>query len=215
MNPLKPIYFNDLGRIYRVVVVVCVATLTVGCAPKSRIATDPFRRQPAAPAIPGDPRYETGSVFDRANESARQRDIALDVQSSPVSDLPAASGGGDPFIPTSRANDPSVPDPFLNAASGTPAISAADPSAPNSTTGLAGSRYEQYELIRKRLDKVGAYNFHFDKDPQSNETLFSCELPYPDNASLFRVFEARSPDELKAMLAVTEQVEKWVAERTR
>lgn len=77
------------------------------------------------------------------------------------------------------------------------------------------SRFEIYEGVRQRLDRAAAHNFQFHRDPATNETTFSCELAYPDNPALIRVFEAKSPDELKAMLAVTEQVEKWITERKR
>jgi hypothetical protein len=79
-----------------------------------------------------------------------------------------------------------------------------------SASQVSASAFEEYERLRGRLDKIGAGNWKFDRDPKTGKTTFRCEVKYPDNPSLFRVFEAESPDEIKAMLAVVEQVEAWV-----
>jgi len=186
----------------------------IGCAPKSRIASDPFRRSNPPASIPDDPRYDGASTFERANESARRRDVSSDVATAPVGRPRLASVQTDvPYSSTGRnSSDPN--DPFLNAGSGPPAVRM-DRTDPNVfSSGEQGqSRFEVYENVRQRLDRAGAHNFQFQRDPATNDTIFSCELPYPDTPSLIRVFEAKSPDELKAMLAVAEQVEKWTAGR--
>lgn len=110
-----------------------------------------------------------------------------------------------PFIPTGQKSPGDAADPFLGGKAPGPPVSPSD-------TSEAASRFEQYESIRKRLDQAGATNFRSEKN-EAGETIFSCELPYPDNPAMFRVFESTSPDEQKAMLAVTELVEKWIAEQ--
>ncbi len=71
--------------------------------------------------------------------------------------------------------------------------------------------FELYEKVRRQLDAAGAKNWKFEKDPTSGESIFRVEMPHRNNPNLFRVFEAKSKDELKAMFAVAEQVQRWVA----
>lgn len=70
-----------------------------------------------------------------------------------------------------------------------------------------------YQSIRQRLDKAGARIDSLETDPASGQYVFRCMVPYAANPELVRVFAARDKDELKAMLAVTTEVEKWVANR--
>lgn len=189
-------------------VVLLVATLVIGlggCSPKARVLGDPFRRSNAPSSIPNDPRYDPQSnLFDRANESAREGDYSVTVPTSPAAEQ-ARQKEPTPFVPTGRpSSDPT--DPFLGDKTTGPAIAPTDP-APSGE-----SRFAQYESIRKRLDQAGAANFRSEKNEATGETTFSCELPYPDNPSMFRVFESTSLDEQKAMLAVTDLVEQWIAE---
>lgn len=68
-----------------------------------------------------------------------------------------------------------------------------------------------YAIIRQRLDRAGATNFRLETDERTREAVFQAAVPYPQEPDRMRVFKARDPDEGRAMLAVTEAVEAWVA----
>ena len=183
------------------------------------MATDPFRRtgqKGRAPQLANDPRYAldtSDSPTDRANAAAREQDFASDVTTDPAregGDLKEASDE-QPFKPASSrklGNDPIFRDDET-------AIHQT-PNADNTGNDPLGSSLGQtpfadYEKLRTRLDAAGATNWKFDRDDIAGETTFSCEVPYRKDPTTFRVFEAKSKDDLKAMLAVAEQVERWSA----
>lgn len=191
-----------------------------GCANQAKMANDPFRRTSQrgnARQLPNDPRYAFDTPqhpADRANALAREKDIAADVSTDPAGeegDLKEAADE-EPLGPTSSrkpASDPlfqNDPDAAIRPSSGT---AASDPLG----SSVGQTPFADYEKLRARLDAAGATNWKFDRDDVAGETTFSCEAPYPDNSTTFRVFEAKSRDELKAMLAVAEQVERWSVEQ--
>lgn len=195
-------------------------TLMVGCANQAKMANDPFRRtgqKGTARQLANDPRYAfdtSDRPTDRANAAAREKDFANDINTDPADeedeeDLKEA-GDEQPFKPASSrkpGSDPLVQDedqPAVRRSSNSE-IPGADPLG----SSVGQTPFADYEKLRARLDAAGATNWKFDKDDVAGETTFSCEAAYPNNPTTYRVFEAKSKDELKAMLAVAEQVERW------
>lgn len=186
----------------------------IGCANRPRLENDPFRRPSGAPpaSLQGsDPRYNLGqaqpSAFERANESARQRDFSADVSTDPMRDTPRVADARDDVFRS--ASQQSGNDPLLGTDPGGSDLGSGSRELDPRVTG--SPPLETYERIRERLEEAGARNWKFEKDANSGQTTFSCELPYRDSPNTVRVFEAQSANELKAMLAVTEQVERWVS----
>lgn len=200
---------------------ICALCLA-GCAGRARLADDPFRRPSAGGGAPAgstgfDPRYDSKSpdTFERANQSARQKDVSSNISTDPIDDRPkvaqTTSSEDDALRPASQREVDG--DPLLGS-NDRPAISRrpSEVDAFGSTTRVEGSdSIETYERVRERLERAGAKHWRFDKDAANGEIHFSCEVPYPGSSTKVRVFEASSGDELKAMLAVAEQVEKWVS----
>jgi hypothetical protein len=191
----------------------------LGCAPRSRMTRDPFRPQPAGRAQP--PLGPTSSGPWQDN----QRDVSRSRSTSPATDpdfpreannsatrestSPSYVGSGSSESqlnqkqPARAAQDAKTSNPATGAQPNGPTATTAAPS--HVTTG-------DYQSIRQRLDRAGARIDSLETDPETGMFLFRCVVPYQNNPELARVFAARDKDELKAMLAVTQEVEKWVAQ---
>lgn len=194
-----------------------LATLA-GCGPKAQLREDPFlpSSRGSRASVPSAPPQR--DVFQEASNAARDRDFSRGVSTSPSTDpfvdpnqrdLTAA---GDASAATNDhrrypVND-ARPQAWDDSAQEStpknlPATSQLDPSS----TSLAAD----YQTVRQRLDKIGARNIRSEKDEATGDYLFHCEIARPDDPHLLRVFEASDPDELKAMLAVTESAERFLA----
>lgn len=189
----------------------------VGCGPKAQLRDDPFL-PPAAgsrQSVPATPRER--DTFQTANDAARQRDLALGISTSPATDpfldsqpfqpgggpAVAASGSSDRRYPEDSYPDERSPSPWAEPASRQESLPATAATPANEPT-------NEYQTVRQRLDRIGAKNIRSEKEA-SGEYLFHCELEHPKQPGVLRVFEARHADEEKAMLAVTESAERWVA----
>lgn len=197
-----------------------------GCGPKAQLRDDPFL-PPAPgsrPTVPVAPRAT--DPFQSASDSARQRDFARGVSTSPVTDPLVDPNeryqpGGAPELtppvdgaPQNRADagadrrypaDPDLSSPWDEPASAPTAVSAVDAQPKENTPG------DTYQSVRQRLDKVGAKNIRSEKESNTGDYVFHCELEHPREPGVLRVFEARHASEEKAMLAVTESAERWHA----
>jgi len=190
--------------------------LVEGCANQAKMANDPFRRTSQrgnARQLPNDPRYAFDTPqhpVDRANALAREKDIAADLSTDPAHDEADLKEAADeePIGPTS-SRKPSTDPLFQNDADAAIRPNSGTRGGDPLGSSVGQTPFADYEKLRARLDAAGATNWKFDRDDVAGETTFSCEAPYPDNQTTFRVFEAKSKDELKAMLAVAEQVERW------
>lgn len=203
-----------------------------GCAQKGRMARDPFRPQPGSRAQSPQGPDSPGPWQDQ------NRDIARDRSTSPVTDplsgsgrAPYAGSGPAPYrddrSSADRGSDLRESDAKSQPAKKTQPAGPPDGAAPQDankgvggTVGgaAAGAKpsdaiVADYQSIRQRLDKAGARIDSLETDPASGQYVFRCMVPYAANPELVRVFAARDKDELKAMLAVTTEVEKWVANR--
>ncbi|MFO0946931.1 MAG: hypothetical protein U1D30_13460 [Planctomycetota bacterium] len=173
----------------------------VGCSPKAKLRDDPFlpgsrsprTNVPTAPP-PSDP-------FQSANLRAQERDSAMDVSTSPTTD---------PFY----ARDKVERRPAVPASGGTADRASAGVGNASAIADSGGNgATDEYRQVRQRLDKTGAKNIRSEKDEQSGEYHFHCEIPHPKDPAVSRVFEASHAEELKAMTAVTESAERWAAEQ--
>lgn len=182
------------------------------------MADDPFRRPAATQGNGGiDPRYDTGfghpETFERANETARQRDVSQDRTTDPARDQNQYARADEPKA--AREGAFAGADPLLDRNDRSAMQTVSGGQDRTDSVGINTDPFQRYEALRQRLDAVGARNWKFDKDPSTGVSTFTCEIPNPEKPSLLRVFEARSSDELKAMLAVVEQVERWAASMPR
>jgi hypothetical protein len=198
-----------------------------GCAGKARMADDPFRRPGYGSGSRGssggssdDPRYRTGAAiqetFEKANQSARGKDVSSDVSTDPLSDrLQAARQQAEGQLHSASDSVSEMArnklDPLMDSANQQVGRAKDRIEGLTKNLGEGSETFELYERVRKQLEVSGAKNWKFDKDEATGESIFRVELPHRNNPTLFRVFEAKSPDELKAMLAVAEQVDRWVA----
>jgi hypothetical protein len=129
---------------------------------------------------------------------------------------PLASGAGSPINSAAQAtmasNDPfissQVPQPQEIERPEDPAIAAA-PAEKRPTAEVS-----EFTRLRQRLDAAGARNLRSEKDPATGMYNFGCEIPHPGDPDTLRVFETQDPveDELEAMRAVTDAVERWLAD---
>jgi hypothetical protein len=189
------------------------------------MADDPFRRPgfesrgDSSSRNQDDPRYQTGAsvkeTFERANEKAREKDVSSNVSTDPLTDqLQAAREKAEnSFRSASESVSESARDqldPLMDSAKRS--YDQARQKIEGMTQNFAeGSEtFELYEKVRRQLDQSGAKNWRFEKDESTGESVFRVEVPHRNNPTLFRVFEAKSKDELKAMFAVAEQVQRWV-----
>lgn len=190
---------------------VIILAFVAGCANRPRLRRDPF---------------ETGAGNRNASvdgASTGNRDVARDVSTSPATDDPFYGGlaktGGRSFNPDpdSLAQDtPSQPEPFpATKDSVAGPVPATDDS--ESATQFAGqpktaaSPRDQYANLRNRLDAAGAQNFRSERDPSTGKYLVYCEVPIPSDSGSARAFEASDENELRAILAVVEAIEKWAS----
>ncbi|MBY0586519.1 hypothetical protein K2X85_05040 [bacterium] len=190
------------------------------------MADDPFRKPGfglggrSSGSSADDPRYRTGDrvkeTFDRANESARGKDVSSDVSTDPLSDrLQAARDKAEGSLRSASDSASELAreklDPLMDSAQRQMGQAQQKIEGMTKNFGEGSETFELYERVRKQLEVSGAKNWKFEKDEATGESIFRVELPHRNNPTLFRVFEAKSPDELKAMLAVSEQVQSWVA----
>jgi ElaB/YqjD/DUF883 family membrane-anchored ribosome-binding protein len=203
--------------------VFATLSLSAGCAGKAKMADDPFRR-PGYGSSGGrsgggsfsDPRYDTGAAvrdtFERANEKARDKDVSSDVSTDPLSDkLQASRNQAEGALRSASDSARDKLDPLINSANDQLDQARQKIEGMSQNFAEGSETFELYEKVRRQLDAVGAKNWKFEKDPASGESIFRVEMPHQNNPNLFRVFEAKSKDELKAMYAVAEQVQRWVA----
>lgn len=197
------------------VTLTLIAIVSGGCANRPRLRRDPFD-------VPAGNR---DTAFD-GRVGVAERDTARDVSTSPATDpflggvadrgnnanLPRADSKPQEDLAASDrafpATNDSVPPPV-------PATQSSEPPtrfAGQSSAPAATSIRDQYESIRRRLDAAGAQSIRSEKDPQSGKFLVYCEVPFPKQPELARAFEASDEDELRAMRAVTQAVEKWVTD---
>lgn len=191
----------------------------LGCASRGQQTRDPFlppSNRGAAPP-PGFPVRNAGP-----------QDSARDVSTSPATDPQTALAGGAlaprPLqtpgvgLGPAESSSPNVFEP-PRAAEPKPATGAepgatgaqTDRSAEPGQDAQAANTAQLQQSIRRRLDLAGARDLRLETDPVSGKPRFSCEVPYPGNPELARVFYAVHDDWTKAMLAVADAVEHWVA----
>lgn len=188
----------------------------IGCGPRAQLRNDPFASGPRG----------------RAPRSA-ERDRARDVPTTPAWDdrpgaIPGAPAAGDPLI-GERAMPPDAPfggpAPAPQPAVAGAGVPPTDPTRPDAPTPLAprtptaeavsrGARTPaeeaDFQAVRARLDRAGAKNKTVDVDPTTREVIFRCYIEHPRDPNVVRVFEARDPDELRAMQEVAAAIEDWV-----
>jgi hypothetical protein len=187
----------------------------LGCASRGQQVRDPFlppsNRGVAPP--PGFPVRNTGPL-----------DSARDVSTSPVTDPQIAGGAprslqtpGIGLGPVAGANPGVLEQPAAAeakpATAQAPAATASQAARPTELTpeAQAANTAQLQQSIRRRLDLAGARDLRLETDPVSGKHKFSCEVPHPGNPELARVFFAVHDDWTKAMLAVADAVENWVA----
>lgn len=179
-----------------------LALFLVGCSPKAKLRDDPFlpASRGSRPIVPATP--PPSDPFQAANLRAQERDSAFDVSTSPTTD---------PFYSRQRVESrPAIP--TANASGPAEGRSRDDPWAPR-TGDARSSATDEYRLVRQRLDGTGAKNIRSERDDETGEYRFHCEIPHPKDPAVSRVFEASHPEELKAMTAVTESAERWAADQ--
>jgi hypothetical protein len=70
----------------------------------------------------------------------------------------------------------------------------------------------RFEAIQRRLQELGAVYFRLeDTGGSPSRYRFRCELPLPGNATYLRPFEHEDADPDRAMQAVLDEVELWLA----
>lgn len=181
------------------------------------------------------------SLFAKGNDS-QQRDTTRDVSTSPATD-PLYGGDSlaekenDPLTPSADKSEPvkdvakdEKSDPFFDNGPKPPkgdenpsqrAYSFANDEQASASVAASNEKKDtavqpvalDYRSIRSRLDKVGARNIRLETDSATGETFFRCEIPNPKDPAVLRVFEASHPEDLAAMQAVVEAVEKWVTQQ--
>ena len=220
---LQPI---TTGRLVLLMLLVC---LMGGCGNRPQLRDDPFGGSSRGPRL--------SNPFRRS--TAAERDTTEPVSTSPSTDPfygdPVAKLGENvkpldtpppPAEPVS--SDPlhgDAANPFGDAPS--PRVPHADPSSGPDSLRFAGAEASEdatdsgetprsnYQQIRDQLDQFGARNLRLETDHTTGETFFSAEVPNPKDPAHLRVFEARHADDLAAMRAVAEAIEKWVTEQRR
>ncbi len=151
----------------------------------------------------------------------------------PVDTLPLAiadaspSPASSPALSQSQSQSPSqsaAASPTIDPLSMTPAVSAAgsptvSPSDLRSTDlverlppadiPVTTSRFES---VQRRLQELGAVYFRLEDTGETpGRYRFRCELPLPGNATYLRPFEHADADPDRAMQAVLDEVELWLA----
>lgn len=203
--------------------------LTVGCGPKSQLRDDPFSSGARTNASnqsrwhwPWTREPSAAKKKDRRDDSKDlsrdERDTAREVATSPLTPGERSSGGDrgprgdvDPF----KDSNPTPPTEAAFASSndregsGSGKSSRSDDSSNNANRSIPSPRALDYQNLRSRLDRAGARNKLLETDPATGEYLFRCEIPHPSDPHLVRVFEAKDPDELKAMASVVDAIDDW------
>lgn len=200
-------------RLFTLLLAIIAGTVS-GCANRPRLARDPFlpfRNRPAAATA--------------ADDQTPQRDLSRDVSTSPATDPFYGSTATSPTLlpkaDTTPQDDPKPqavaqndPPPPVNSTE-TPAVPATGNSNPAMQFASDSKQLvADYSVVRQRLDAAGVRNWRSERDEKTGEFNFYCEVPIPDNPELAQAFEAKDKEELRAMLAVTEAVEKWLREQT-
>ena len=215
-------------RAQRPLLFVITALALCGCGPRARLRDDPFR-----PPVPGSasasaatnvpPALDRGTAQNEASSRGSSEDNSpplnnsLDLLGTPVAheavDSPAVAGGASE-IPATSLNTPTKRAPSDTSRENPSTFAAATQVQP---LDVDSANAEVYRGIRQRLNRVGAQNFRIDTDPTTGDSYFYCEVPDPNDPNVLRAFENIEPtgDAAKAMLAVTEKIEEWLAEQRR
>ncbi|MFM7070903.1 MAG: hypothetical protein ACKO38_03790 [Planctomycetota bacterium] len=117
--------------------------------------------------------------------------------------------------PTSPPIDPLNMTPAVSAA-GSLAVSPADLRSSDSVARLPPADIpvttSRFETIQRRLQELGAVYFRLEDTGETpGRYRFRCELPLPGNATYLRPFEHEDADPDRAMQAVLDEVELWLA----
>lgn len=186
----------------------------LGCSNAPKLARDPFLpggRQPAPVTTSTQARDNqreisnspaTDPFFGARQQNrprGRQQSVAADGSANETM-TPAFSNDAVAFARDDSSSEPSGPAPqAVNATS-------KDEQKPAEATDV------DFQKIRQRLENAGVNrNWRVELNPTTKEYEFYCEVPIPDKPGIARAFTASDESEFRAMLAVTEAVEKWIA----
>jgi hypothetical protein len=186
-----------------------LSVATTGCAPEKVSGNDPLFGGPAV--------RPPSAAVAAAPAPAAAGTVPAQPQPPPTGTPAALASGGrgplDPSRPDLRIGQDPAPAPWGGPGAATPGV-ALQPPQPLSPKPAAdaqltsNSAAASYEQLRAQLVARGADLITFTTNAPTGETTLTCRVPVPGSPSSHQRYDARARDEVSAMRAVLDQMDR-------